>query len=174
VNVLKSNMRVTIETLVRCGVSHRQISKRTGVDRKTIRRYAAAVSNSPGVATGSEPAPGQNPPPWPPAPDGVRPAALTTTSACQPHRSWIETQVQLGRNAQSIFQDLVEQHGFENRYNSVKRFVAGLKLREPERFDVLEYLPGEDFGARGDMVSVLRRHAAYSLHPIHQRFFHFP
>jgi transposase len=144
VNVLKSNMRVTIETLVRCGVSHRQISKRTGVDRKTIRHYAAAVSNSPGVATGSDPGPGQNPPPWPPAPDGVRPAALTTTSACQPHRVWIETQVQLGRNAQSIFQDLVEQHGFENRYNSVKRFVAGLKLREPERFDVLEYLPGEE------------------------------
>jgi transposase len=144
VNVLKSNMRVTIETLVRCGVSHRQISKRTGVDRKTIRRYAVAVSNSPGVATGSEPDPGQNPPPWPPAPDGVSPSALTITSACQPHRSWIETQVQLGRNAQSIFQDLVEQHGFENRYNSVKRFVAGLKLREPERFDVLEYLPGEE------------------------------
>jgi len=144
VNVLKSNMRVTIETLVRCGVSHRQISKRTGVDRKTIRRYAPADSNSPGVATGSEPDPGQNPPPWPPAPDGVIPPALTATSACQPHRSWIETQVQLGRNAQSIFQDLVEQHGFENRYNSVKRFVAGLKLREPERFDVLEYLPGEE------------------------------
>jgi transposase len=144
VNVLKSNMRVTIETLVRCGVSHRQISKRTGVDRKTIRRYAVAVSNSPGVATGSEPGLGQNPPPWPPARDGVCTLARVASSACESHRSWIETQVQLGRNAQSIFQDLVEQHGFENRYNSVKRFVAGLKLREPERFDVLEFLPGEE------------------------------
>ena len=62
-NVLKSNMRITIETLVRCGVSHRQISQRTGVDRKTIRRYAAAVSNSPGVATGSEPDPAKIPHP---------------------------------------------------------------------------------------------------------------
>ena len=42
-------------------------------------------------------------------------------------------------------------HGrrFEHRYNSVKRFVRGLKSRDPERFDVLESLPGEaqvDFG----------------------------
>ena len=49
-----------------------------------------------------------------------------------------------GRNAVSIYQDLVEGHGFVHRYNSVKRFVAGLKARAPERFDVLEYLPGEE------------------------------
>ncbi len=29
-------------------------------------------------------------------------------------------------------------------YNSVKRFVATLKFRDPERFDVLEFLPGEE------------------------------
>ena len=56
----------------------------------------------------------------------------------------------LGRNAQSIYQDLVEVFGFTHRYNSVKRFVRTLKAREPERFDVLESLPGEeaqvDFG----------------------------
>ena len=44
----------------------------------------------------------------------------------------------------SVYQDLVEQHGFEHRYNSVKRFVARLKARAPERFDVLEFLPGEE------------------------------
>ena len=44
-----------IETLVACGVSHRAISRRTGVGRKTIRRYAAPPK-SPGVATGSGPA----------------------------------------------------------------------------------------------------------------------
>ena len=58
---MKSHMRVTIETLVRCGVSHREISLRTGVDRKTIRRYAN-LSNSPGVATGSDPGSSQTPP----------------------------------------------------------------------------------------------------------------
>jgi hypothetical protein len=50
----------------------------------------------------------------------------------------------------SIYQDLVEGHGFIHAYNSVKRFVGALKAREPERFDVLDALPGEesqvDFG----------------------------
>jgi transposase len=52
--------------------------------------------------------------------------------------------VALGRNAVSLFQDLVERHGFAHQYNSVKRFVATLKARAPERFDVLEFLPGEE------------------------------
>lgn len=154
-NVLKSHLRVTIETLVGCGVSHHEIARRTGVDRKTIRSYARA-SNSPRVATGSEPAMGQNPPPRPPA-FGADGPALKASSACEPHRGWIETQVELGRNAQSIFQDLVEQHGFRNRYNSVKRFVRSLKQREPERFDVLEYPPAEeaqvDFGQGAPTLS---------------------
>jgi transposase len=71
-------------------------------------------------------------------------AAWTTPSACELHRSWIESQVRLGRNAQSIYQDLVERYAFEHRYNSVKRFVARLKARDPERFDVLEFLPAEE------------------------------
>ena len=81
----------------------------------------------------------QNPPPRPPAP-----VPKLAVSACEIHREWIEQQVALGRNAQSIYQDLVEQSGFAHRYNSVKRFVRALKAREPERFDVLEFLPGEE------------------------------
>jgi hypothetical protein len=71
VNVLKSHLRVTVETLLRAGVSRREITRRVGVDRKTIRRYAEQMSKSPGetpkVATGSEGKETQNPPPWPPA-----------------------------------------------------------------------------------------------------------
>jgi transposase len=137
VNVLKSHLRITIETLLSGGATQREIARRTGVDRKTIRRVAAA--NSPGVATGSDADPDQTPPPRPPAP-----AAAKTESACEAHRAWIETQVGLGRNAVSIYQDLVESHGFAHRYNAVKRFVARLKARAPERFDVLEFLPGEE------------------------------
>jgi hypothetical protein len=33
--------------------------------------------------------------------------------------------------------------GFTHRYNPVERFVRALKVREPERFDVLESLAGE-------------------------------
>ena len=65
-----------------------------------------------------------------------------TPSTCEPYRSWIEAQVRLGRNAVSIYQDLVEIRGFTHAYYVVKRFVAKLKLRAPERFDVLEFLPG--------------------------------
>jgi transposase len=153
-NVLKPHLRVTIQTLLRNGTSQREIERLTGIDRKTVRRYGQQMleppANAPGVATGSEP--GETaiseveiPPPRPPAqpPKEAR-------SACEGHRAWIEAQVQLGRNAVSIYQDLIEQHGFRHRYNSVKRFVRGLKAREPERFDVLESLPGEeaqvDFG----------------------------
>jgi len=135
VNVLKPQLLIAIQTLLRRGATQREIERFTGVDRKTIRRYQR-LANSPGVATGAEGRPGQIPPP--------RPPARATPSVCEPHRGWIEAQVELGRNAVSIYQDLVERHGFAHAYNSVKRFVATLKRRAPERFDVLEFLPGEE------------------------------
>jgi len=136
---LKPHLRITIGTLLSSGTPQREIERRTGVSRKTIGRYARAA-NSPGVATGSEGQAGQTPPPRPPAATAKTQAA----SACEPHRAWIEAQLRLGRNAVAIYQDLVEAHGFAHRYNSVKRFVAKLRRREPERFDVLEHLPGEE------------------------------
>lgn len=144
-NVLKPHLRVSIQTLLARGATQREIERFTGVDRKTIRRLQRN-SNSSGVATGSEGADRQNPPPRPPASDDATTvqAARVSPSACEPHRTWIEAQVALGRNAMSIYQDLVEAHGFTHAYNSVKRFVAGLKARVPERFDVLEFLPGEE------------------------------
>ena len=146
---MKPHLRATIQTLIERGATQREIERITGVDRKTIRRHARAMANSPGVATGSAAQAGQIPPPRPPALEDspaspTRPAAPVSPSACEPHRAWIEAQVGLGRNAVSIYQDLVETHGFAHRYNSVKRFVGRLRAREPERFDVLEFLPGEE------------------------------
>ncbi|HVH62389.1 MAG TPA: IS21 family transposase [Candidatus Dormibacteraeota bacterium] len=147
-NVLKSHLRITIQTLLGTGVGQREIERITGVDRKTIRRYERAIhgatANSPTLATGSDGRESavlgeQTPPPRPPG----RPPKLAR-SACEAHRAWIEEQVQLGRNAQSISQDLVERVGFTHRYNSVKRFVRTLRARDPERFDILESLPGEE------------------------------
>jgi transposase len=134
-NVLKPHLRVTIQTLLRNGTSQREIERLTGVDRKTIRRYGRELgspANSPGVATGSEPGKTaifavETPPPRPPA-AAVQPARppKEARSACEVHREWIQAQVELGRNAVSIYQDLVEAHGFTHRYNSVKRFVRTL------------------------------------------------
>lgn len=142
-NVLKDHLRITVETLISCGVSQREIARRIGIDRKTIRRYVDQAK-SPGVATGSATPGGQNPPPRPPASEGPAGSTSPASSACEPHRKWIEAQVGLGRNAVSIYQDLVEKDGFGQGYNSVKRFVARLRARDPVRFDVLEFLPGEE------------------------------
>ena len=165
-NVLKAHLRITVATLLAAGASQREIERRTGVDRKTIRRYARAA-NSPTPATGSGGVEQQTPPPRPPGPGEGEEAAtvvaavggeadvsaaplVSSLSACAGHQVWIEAQVELGRNATAIYQDLVETHRFTHGYNPVKRYAAKLRAREPERFDVLEFLPGEeaqvDFG----------------------------
>jgi transposase len=209
VNVLKLHLRTTVLTLLERGATQREISRMTGVDRKTIRAVQRSA-NSPRVATGSAELAGQIPPPWPPAPvdhpvvgsaDGdageagppaaelanfpqvatgpdmapaddppPRPpapsagptAAATSVSECEPHRGWIEAQVQLGRNAVAIYQDLVEAHGFTAASNSVKRFVAKLRARAPERFDVLEFPAGEeaqvDYGQGAPTLAAAGKH----------------
>ena len=139
---MKPNQRATVYTLLERGTTQREIARITGIDRKTVRsyqrRWEAERSNSSGVATGSEPIASQATPPWPPAP------AVVATSLCEPHRAFIEAQLRLKRNATAIFQDLVDRHGFGGGYNSVKRFVATLRRKEPEQFDRLSFLPGEE------------------------------
>jgi hypothetical protein len=71
-------------------------------------------------------------------------AAAYARSACEGHREWIEAQVRLGRNAMAIYQELVDTRGFTFALHSVKRFCRGLRQREPEQFDRLEFLPGEE------------------------------
>jgi transposase len=44
----------------------------------------------------------------------------------------------------AIYQELVDERGFTHRYNSVKRFCRGLKKKDPEQFDRLDFLPGEE------------------------------
>ena len=156
-NVLKPNLKATVITLLEKGISQREIKRKTGIDRKTIRRYEHLCrlgetevndhSKSPtleGVATGSF---AQNPPRRPPAIGDP----LPTCSACEPYRKWIEEQLSLGRNAMSIYQDLVELFGFTHQYNSVKRFVRRLRKKDPHQYDRLEFPPGEeaqvDYGA---------------------------
>jgi len=154
-NVLKPDLQTTIKTLLSKGVSQREIERKTGIDRKTIRRYAqsfdlmaspesepAKSPTEPEVATGSLDAASQNPPPRPPgqAPELSRQAR----SACEKHREWIGQQVRRGRNGMAIYQDLVELFGFTHCYNSVKRSVRGMKSLEPQQYDRLEFLMGEE------------------------------
>ncbi len=145
---MKPNQRATVYTLLERKTSQHEIARLTGIDRKTVRsyhrRWLSEQSNSPGVATDP---PIQITPPWPSASTlGKGPGA----SLCEPHRTFIEAQLRLGRNATAIYQELVDAHGFAGCYNSVKRFVARIRVRAPEQFDRLSFLPGEemqvDFG----------------------------
>ncbi len=122
-NVLKPHLQTTIWTLLRAGNSQREIERRTGISRHTIRDYARRFaaqddlpghSNCPGVATGScADLPAQTAPPWPPAsPPPSVPLSAAALSLCEPHRAFIEAQLRLGRNAMAIYQELVDEYGF--------------------------------------------------------------
>jgi transposase len=147
---LKLHRKGAVITLLQNGVSQHEISRKTGVDRKTIRKIAQAIkaeintdpAKSPTPTTGSADVL-QNPPSRPP---GISPGTEYTPSpsACEPFRKWIEKQVRLGRNATAIYQELVDSYGFEHGYNSVKRFCRRLGISEPAPFDRLEFLPGEE------------------------------
>jgi hypothetical protein len=53
----------------------------------------------------------------------------TAASLSEPYRKLTESGLALGRSAMSIWQEMVDQHGFTGAYESVKRFVR--KLRAP-------------------------------------------
>ena len=67
-------------------MGQREIERKIGADRKTIRRYGRIHD-----LVAHEGNDLQNPPPRPPAPKHA-------VSACEPHREWIEDQVGPGRN----------------------------------------------------------------------------
>jgi transposase len=159
VNVLKPHLQTTIWTLLRAGNSQREIERRTGISRHTIRAWVKRLqtqgdpppqppddANCSGVATDavsdSAALAAQTAPPRPPACPAMH--APRAASLCEPYRPFIQAQLRLGRNATAIYQELVDEHGFTGRYNSVKRFVARTRVREPEQFDRLSFLPGEE------------------------------
>jgi transposase len=71
-------------------------------------------------------------------------------SRCEELSSVIEEKLGMGLSAQRIYQDLVSERGFGASYQSVKRYVARLKAKEPKRVWRMESEPGEeaqvDFG----------------------------
>jgi transposase len=155
-NVVAEYKGKSIEELLGKGIGLREIARRLMVDRSTVRRIARQLSKPPTPSTGSEGEYSQNVPPpstgceggeaqnHPPCRPALTAVSKLSPSQCAPHRDWIEAQVDVGRNAMSIYQDLVEMHGFGHKYSSVQRFVKRLKKRNPERFDFLEYGPGEE------------------------------
>lgn len=147
-NVLKVSMQTTVIALHSLGHSIRQIARQTGINRRTVRRYIGAAdaclaaskctTSTPKVTTGSVG-------PEPPKCTTPNPKVATgSRSRCEPWRDIIETAVEAGLTAERIWQDLRSCHGFEGAYNSVRRFVAGLRSSQPKRVWRVECEPGEE------------------------------
>ena len=137
---MKPHLQTTIWTLLKAKASQREIERVTGISRHTIRSYqklfASQAAAQPNPQEQSQEI--QTAPPRPPTP------LATTISYCEAYREFIEAQLRLKRNAMSIYQDLVDRHGFVGKYNSVKRFCAKLRVVEPQQFDRLSFLQGEE------------------------------
>jgi len=159
-NVLGREKREQVLALGRLGWSLRRIQVETGVHRETASAYLKAagigirgpgrwgrpppkpaIETSTGSGTDSKPAKETSTDSaWPP-----RPGRSPQASACEPYREWIEAGVRQGRTAMSIWQDLVDDHGFASSYASVKRFVVKLRDEAPrDAHPVIETAPGEE------------------------------
>jgi transposase len=153
-NVLSEEKQQQVIALGRLGWSLRRIEQTTGVRRETASGYlkAAGIALRPSGGWGrsrAKPAIEVATDPQaekPPNPEAERQAGRSpTASACEPYREVIELGLSRGRNAMAIWQDLVDDHGFTGRYNSVKRFVRKLRgVTTPEARVVIETAPGEE------------------------------
>jgi len=170
-NVLDETKQQQVIALGRLGWSLRRIEGATGVRRETVSGYLKAA----GIAVrGRGGRPAQWPPPNPAttcevstdsADTSVATAATVATvvsgpaataSVCEPYRALIVEGLHRGRNAMAIRQDLVDRHGFEGRYASVRRYVRRVRGGlTPEPSGIIETGPGEeaqvDYG-EGPMV----------------------
>jgi transposase len=166
-NVLNEEKKKQVIALGQLGWSLRQIEKATGVRRETAGGYlrAAGIGLRPPGGWGKKapPKPANevttDPPAAKPA-NGVTtdsgsvsvaetpmPATspATAASASEPFRELIGNGLARGRNAMSIWQEMVDSHGFAGAYESVKRFVR--KLRGPASLEACAVImtePGQE------------------------------
>ena len=167
-NVLNEEKKKQVIALGQLGWSLRRIQKTTGVRRETAADYLRAAGiglRSPGAwGRSGPPKPANEVTPDPPAakpasraevtpdsgtvsasPPVATPIASVGRSACEPFREAIELGLSKGRNAKGIWQDLVDRSGFAGGYQSVKRFLRGLRGKSsPEACAVIETAPGEE------------------------------
>ena len=144
-NVLKVSLQTTIGSLYDRGWSQRRIARELGIDRETVGRYLR-LRAKPAISTTG----GQDAAESKPAISTTGNVAAGRKSQCEPLAGPILAKVEVGLSAQRIYQDLVEESGFTDSYESVKRFVRKLREAQPERVWRMECRPGEeaqvDFG----------------------------
>jgi hypothetical protein len=147
-NVLSEHKRQQVLALGRLGWPLRRIEEETGVRRETASTYLRAA----GIAVRRVGRPTAGPPESKPAiaaevstdSEPIRPSRAPTVSACEPYRELIVEAIGRGRNAMAIWQDLVDAHGFVDRYPSVRRFVKKLRGSVIEPRAIITTAPGEE------------------------------
>lgn len=164
-NFLVEEKKKQVIALGQLGWALRRIEAATGVRRETAAGYLKAAGipvGSPGgwgrrkapiplskpaneVTTGSEAAKPANGSEVTTGSDGAKPSLIPTASTSEPYREVIETGLSHGRNAMSIWQELVDRHGFTGSYESVKRYARKLRgTQSPEACGIIETAPGEE------------------------------
>jgi transposase len=182
-NVLNEEKKKQVIALGQLGWTLRRIEQTTGVRRETAAGYLrtagipireprgwgrrkakpanqvtadsepAKPANGAGVATDSE---ASKPASCVEVTTDSAAASGQSASAAEPYRELIEAALLHGRNAMSIWQELVDRHGFAGAYGSVKRYVRKLRgSPSPEARAIIQTAPGEesqvDYGT-GPMV----------------------
>src|SRR5271168_2373825 len=155
-HVLSREKREQVIALGRLGWSLRRIEQATGVRRETAGDYLRGA----GIALRRPGGWGRN------SPSKAAIEVITgflaknpgcgPSSSCEPYRELIALELERGRNAMGIWQDLVDSHGFAGGYQSVRRFVRNLRgAATPEARAIIATPAGEecqvDYGT-GPMV----------------------
>lgn len=155
-NYLKMEKKQQIQTLTGLGWTARAINRATGIDRGTIAKYQKECSgnlskdlsqNQPKVPADQGSANDEN---QPEVPTDLPALPATNSSQIQPFTSEIRDRLLQRLSAQRIYQDLVEEHGYQGSYDSVKRYVRKLRKKVRRFTDRLDHVPGReaqvDFG----------------------------
>jgi hypothetical protein len=122
------------------GVGQFYSGANTGRRHETIRRYGQAAGIlPPRLGPAKPPTPAKVPTdlkaPTQPVAGGELAGARTSRSSAREHAAFIETELDKGRNAVAIYQDLVEHHGCEGSYDAVKRYARRARPSDPTRFE---------------------------------------
>jgi transposase len=119
--------------LLRLGRSPRRVALETGHSRVTVTKYgreAGLLRRPPGWRSEAE-ATAAAPP-------------RSSKSCCEPYREFIEAELAKGSHGVSIFQALVEHHGYTDSYQTVKRFIRPLRASTTKISARFETLPGQE------------------------------
>jgi transposase len=131
-----------IEALLGLGWSQRRIAREVGCRRETVGRYQRLREAKPAnLIAGSGDGEKR---PNPIAGSEVGKPKSGPTSIAHLHRDFIAAGVERGLSAQRIWQDLVEERGYNAGYLSVQRYVRRIRGARREVADVMEHPPGEE------------------------------